>query len=330
MALTVRIPPALICIWAGFLGLAALSYRSAFHEPKRMSYVRPAAIDDSDPAASEAFQPKQLERAAAAIRAERFPPPVWSQLAPDPALRATHLPSDAPPFSAAQVAWGAELFRSSWSEDHAACVACHEPQWGFGSGRFDGPPALLDHLNRAEYRSAQGWQKWTDRITTALTHPDEAGWNSLAEAARALATRDTTFANADPQEIVTALAAFLAIQRSSKSAWDRSTSGDAQALTPLQSKGAELFFGPARCGECHPAPSFQGEATRSLRDLELRPPYGPRGGYETLGAFLQEHAAPEFREGEARAALAAFLRALQSERAWPFVPPHAPLTSEPK
>ncbi|MEZ5715152.1 MAG: cytochrome c peroxidase [Paracoccaceae bacterium] len=132
-------------------------------------------------------------------------------------------------------------------------------------------------------------------------------------------------------DIANAIAAFEAYEfRATDSAFDAFLSGRSRALTPPQTRGAELFYGKAGCSSCHSGP-FQtdhqfhaigmpqigpgkghgtpfadhGRAavtgdpadlyrfrTPSLRNVALTAPYGHSGAYATLDQVVRHHLSP--------------------------------------
>ncbi len=73
-------------------------------------------------------------------------------------------------------------------------------------------------------------------------------------------------------QIVNSIAAFVAIEwRSTDSPFDKYLSGDADALTPQQVDGMNLFFGEAGCSSCHSGPLLSDQGFHALG----LPPFGP-------------------------------------------------------
>ncbi|MEM9268993.1 MAG: cytochrome c peroxidase [Pseudomonadota bacterium] len=134
-------------------------------------------------------------------------------------------------------------------------------------------------------------------------------------------------------EIATALSDFINGEwRSFDSAYDRHLVGEA-ALTGAQSRGMELFFGPAGCADCHNGPLLtdhqfyalalphfgpgrtrlfdpvvrdvgrMGETDRledayrfrtpALRNVTLTAPYGHNGAYRSLEGIIRHHLQPQ-------------------------------------
>jgi len=137
-----------------------------------------------------------------------------------------------------------------------------------------------------------------------------------------------TFAHA-----ANAIAAFeVDAFRADNTPWDAFVAGEDGALSDAALRGADLFFGPARCVECHRGPAFSdfqahntavpqvgpgaghgpdgnddygregvtGDPrdryafrTTPLRNVELTAPYGHDGTFLTLESFIAHYANPE-------------------------------------
>jgi cytochrome c peroxidase len=89
-------------------------------------------------------------------------------------------------------------------------------------------------------------------------------YDAVVARLRAIPLYDTLFAAAYPgvlpesltiAHVANAIAAFIAARWStSGTAFDLYLAGDSLALNASERRGAELFFGQARCGECHRGP----------------------------------------------------------------------------
>lgn len=134
-------------------------------------------------------------------------------------------------------------------------------------------------------------------------------------------------------EIGNALGAFIASEwRNHDSPFDQYLAGDAEALTPSQKTGMELFYGKANCATCHAGPLMSdqgfhalalpafgpgktrrfdpqprdvgrmGESdlledaykfrTPMLRNVALTAPFGHNGAYPTLEGIVRHHLNP--------------------------------------
>lgn len=77
------------------------------------------------------------------------------------------------------------------------------------------------------------------------------------------------------------------------SPWDRYLKGDDDALTPVQKKGAKLFYGKARCSQCHAGPLMTDQKAHNIAVPQLGPGKEPDEPYD-LG-FYRETGNPEDR-----------------------------------
>lgn len=122
-------------------------------------------------------------------------------------------------------------------------------------------------------------------------------------------------AEVTPQRVLFALAVYQRTLVSDQSRWDDHLAGDPNALSSQELKGRDLFFGSAKCSECHSGQLLsdlkfhdigvrpdiedlgrgaitglledQGRfRTPSLRNVELRAPYFHNGSASSLGAVL--------------------------------------------
>jgi cytochrome c peroxidase len=118
-------------------------------------------------------------------------------------------------------------------------------------------------------------------------------------------------AAATTESTAAALAIFIRSLQSGDAPIDRFRAGDSTALSALQKEGREVFFGRARCANCHAGPSFTDEGfhntgvavrsgdsgrggvtgrvdqrgafrTPTLRDVSLTAPYMHDGSFGTL------------------------------------------------
>ena len=134
-------------------------------------------------------------------------------------------------------------------------------------------------------------------------------------------------------DIANAIAAFVTLEwRADHSAFDRYLRGEESAMEPVARVGMTLFYGKAKCGNCHSGPlqtdhrfhaiampqlgpgrtarfeSHQRDIGRmrvtgnaadayrfrtpSLRNVELTAPYGHSGAYSSLESVVRHHADP--------------------------------------
>ena len=183
-----------------------------------------------------------------------------------------------------------------------------------------------------------------NEVAGALHDRIDAVWPILAKRVRVIPEYGQmfveTFDDIDTAEEVTiahigeALAAFIAIEfRSDDSPFDAFLAGDETALTPMQRRGADLFYGKAGCADCHSGslltdqkfhalaiPPFGPGRTRrfdpytrdvgrmgetddladayrfrtpSLRNIALTAPYGHNGAYPDLEGIIRHHLDPQ-------------------------------------
>lgn len=172
----------------------------------------------------------------------------------------------------------------------------------------------------------------------------DAAWPILAKRVRVIPEYGKKFVEAfdnidTPQdvtivEIANALAAFQASEwQSFDSPFDQYLAGNADALSPAQKRGLDLFYGKARCSSCHSGkllsdqkfhalglPPFGPGRTRRfdpmvrdighmaesdrledayrfrtpmLRNVELTAPYGHNGAYPSLDGIVRHHLDPD-------------------------------------
>ena len=193
------------------------------------------------------------------------------------ALPAIVHPADNPT-SPAKVALGAQLFvdkRLSGS-GNMACQSCHFRNLGWTdalpfSRRDDGVVNIRHSptLYNVGYQTAWYW----DGRATTLEGQIIAGWRGqsgadpvkIAALLNTIPGYATQFqavfgAQATPDAVVKALAAYLRTKNSENSPWDRYESGDAKAVSADAVEGFALFMGKGRCATCH-APPFYGNST---------------------------------------------------------------------
>jgi cytochrome c peroxidase len=238
------------------------------------------------------------------------------------------------PMSAAKVDLGRRLFfepRLSVTGRHS-CASCHDPALAFTDGRAVAEGALGDRLPRAAmplanvaYSPALGW---ADPAITTLEqqmltpmfgeHPVELGLAAVEPALLAALRAEPAWrdrfaaafpADADPVSrinLVRAIATFERTLVSGRSAFDRYVFDDERgSMDGPARRGMALFYGRARCGDCHAGINFSGpvrsvatpEATGlfadnghsrgelrvpTLRNVALTAPYMHDGALATL------------------------------------------------
>lgn len=178
---------------------------------------------------------------------------------------------------AQRMALGRQLFNDpSLSVDGTVrCASCHVPDKGYTDGRavaigvygHAGTRNTPSLLNIAAAKESAFF--WDGRRTTLeqavldpLTNPVEMGLHDPTQLMQRIAQNDTyrtVFAQAFPQrgdsltpdEVGTALAAYIRSLTPPESAFDRYLHGNRAALNPRAQLGLALFQGKAGCAECH-------------------------------------------------------------------------------
>lgn len=225
---------------------------------------------------------------------------------------------------------------------------------GFGAGPFESPAgaalpgglpnvlaaqAMFPVVNRREMRGEPGDVDVFGNPNELAQYPDTAYreiWRAVMRRLLALPEYQALFAAAFPgtpaaqlgfQHAATAIAAFqMAALTATGSAFDRYLARDDAALTAREKRGALLFFGAARCAQCHNGPFLGGQSFANagvpqlgpgvgraapldhgfgevidqefyrfafrvapLRNVELTAPYMHNGAFATLEAVLDHY-----------------------------------------
>lgn len=205
--------------------------------------------------------------------AERAEPVVWPEIKGYEAMK---LPADNP-MTAAKVELGKQLFYDTRlsGDGSRSCYSCHLQEHGLTDGRPTAIGAYEVKLPRASptlwnigYHSEFYW----DGRSGSLEAQAKAAWSggnmgasgkdgrpSLEEICAWLNRLNgyrkqfqAVFgAEATPDHVVQALAAFERTLVSSPSAWIRFREGEETALSEEARRGSELFSGKAQCTNCH-------------------------------------------------------------------------------
>ncbi|KIP19427.1 cytochrome c family protein [Burkholderia sp. MSHR3999] len=193
------------------------------------------------------------------------------------ALRPTAHESPDASLLAQRIALGKQLFNDpSLSADGTVrCASCHMPEKSYTDGRAvavgayrragtRNTPSLLNIA--AANESTFFWDGRRTVLEQAvldpLTNPVEMGLHDQTELLQRIIHNRvyrTAFAQAfpgggdslTPNEVGTALAAYVHSLTSAESAFDRYRRGDRTALNPRAQLGLALFQGKAGCAECH-------------------------------------------------------------------------------
>ncbi|MCC1480411.1 cytochrome-c peroxidase [Roseibaca sp. Y0-43] len=138
--------------------------------------------------------------------------------------------------------------------------------------------ALFPVLSHAEMAGREGENEIATAVVEERIHGDDGAWALLAARIDALegyrGRFDAWRGQAAPvriDEIGNAIAAFIAHEfRADDTAFDRYLREE-QALSPGAGEGMRLFFGKARCAECHSGPLLSDQAFHAMGE----PPIGP-------------------------------------------------------
>jgi cytochrome c peroxidase len=181
--------------------------------------------------------------------------------------------------TAEKAALGRRLFFDpALSRDRSvACASCHRPERAFGdslrvsrgvegrTGTRNAPPLV----NRA-WEKSFFWDGRVDSLKEQALHPIQSPEEMdlpLDRLIRRL-NRDPTyreaFRRAFPQEaeavtpsgVARALASFVRTLQAGDAPFDRFRAGEVDAIPADARRGAQLFFGRARCTLCHAGPTF--------------------------------------------------------------------------
>ncbi|HEY7683008.1 MAG TPA: cytochrome c peroxidase [Gemmatimonadales bacterium] len=193
--------------------------------------------------------------------------------------------------------------------------------------------ALLPLVARVEMRG-----RGSDELATIPDSAPHAVFDAILARLRTIPGYDTLFAAAYPgtspgsitiAQMANAIAAFIADRWSTgETAFDRYLRGDTAALNDQALRGAVLFFGRARCSECHRGPLLSDQdfhntgipvlgpglpdvsadvgraavtglpddrfrfRTPPLRNVDLTAPYMHNGSYRTLEDVIRHYRDP--------------------------------------
>jgi cytochrome c peroxidase len=183
------------------------------------------------------------------------------------------------PVTAERVALGRKLFfdKRLSVDSSVSCATCHEPELGFtdreplaiGVREQRGTRRTPRLINRG-YGQVFFWDgramSLEQQVLKPIENPIEMDL-PLSEAVSRLAA-DPEYAAAFPlalggppaeETLAQALAGYVRSIVSGDSAYDRYVAGEADALTPQQKRGLDLFRGKAACSVCHLGPNLTDE-----------------------------------------------------------------------
>ena len=214
------------------------------------------------------------------------------------------------PLGAAKIALGEALFFDPNLSrcGTLACASCHLPEHGFSSpyqvspgcdgarGRRRAPTlynvAYQDHyfwdgrVQSLEQQAllpvvtpAELGNVWDVVLTYLTTGRHSPTGQEYPQARVFYAEYFAEVFNGDitPVTVSRALAAYERTILTRDAAFDRWLAGDDAALTPVQKRGAERFFGRANCAVCHPPPLFTDDRFHNTAT--------PQAGFETPYLF---------------------------------------------
>ena len=223
-------------------------------------------------------------------------------------------PADNPP-SPARIALGKRLFEDKElsSTGTVACASCHDPRLSFSDGEPRGKgitgKRLVRHtpsLWNVAFSPLLFWDgraaSLEEQVRFPVEHPDEMG-DTLDNAVHRFARHESyerDFAAAFPDDptissrtIARALAAYERTLVSPPTRFDRWVAGDAEALSPSEISGLQLFAGKGRCISCHTGFAF---TDRNFYDIGLPGADKGRGKEIDLRAADYAFKTPTLRE----------------------------------
>lgn len=164
------------------------------------------------------------------------------------------------------------------SDGTVSCASCHQPEHAFADPR---PVSLGVHQRKGVRNAPTVLNKdrarrffWDGRAASLeeqargpLLHPNEMGNDRghlearLAQIPEYRPLFEKAFGPGPVtlERITQAIAAYERTLARRDSPFDRWVQGDKSALTPLQEKGRDLFFGKAACSQCHSGADFTNE-----------------------------------------------------------------------
>ncbi|MDX1452650.1 MAG: cytochrome c peroxidase, partial [Oleiphilaceae bacterium] len=167
-------------------------------------------------------------------------------------------------------------------ERTTSCATCHDPSKTFtdglpiaqGNEPTDEGERNTPMLQNRLFSSFQGWGGLSATLDTQALDPIQAAHEMnlpISEALQRLRTEgdyaarfQQVFGEApNAQNLPQALASFQAIQFSPKTRVDEYLEGNRSVLNASERRGANLFFGDARCSGCHAGANFTDESFRN-------------------------------------------------------------------
>ena len=209
------------------------------------------------------------------------------------------------PMTVENVALGRALFsdRRLSADGSIACASCHHPGRAFADGRpvavgiegrrgIRNVPALI---NRG-YGRAFSWDgrhlSLEAQVLAPIRGPKRDGF---------LVGRGSGARGPHPDAMGAALASYVRSILSGGSRFDRFTSGDREALSPVERQGLQIFRGKGNCTACHVGPNFSDERTHNTgvawRAGRLTDPGAGGGAFKTPTLREIARTAPYMHDG---------------------------------
>lgn len=168
--------------------------------------------------------------------------------------------------------------------------------------------AMFPVTSAAEMAGQKGENEVADAASLNNAAGENGVWALLADRLREIPEYVRLFEAAYPGEVrgaeevtfvraANAIAAFEAVVfRSDESAFDHYLRGAEEAMTPTAVRGAELFYGRARCADCH---SGKFQTDHGFHAIAM-PQIGPGKGHGQDGSYWRESGHQGFLEDQGR------------------------------
>jgi cytochrome c peroxidase len=209
------------------------------------------------------------------------------------------------PLTVEKIDLGRQLFNDvRLSRDGTiACSTCHDPARAFSveqpvavgvggrTGRRNAPALINRGYGRTFFWDARS-TTLEAQVVEPIQDPNEMDL-TLDEATSRTGLESRTIANA--------LASYIRTILSGNAPYDRYVNGDADALTPEQKAGLQLFRGKGNCTACHIGPNLSDERLHntgvSWRDGRLTDVGAGRGEFKTATLREVARTAPYMHDG---------------------------------
>lgn len=216
------------------------------------------------------------------------------------------------------------LSGSNW----ISCATCHNPALGWSDALpralGNGQKELGRHspsIINSGYFTAQFWDGRAKTLEEQALGPIQAAGEMnqklgpLIKELKAIPGYVLLFEKAfgasgiDAKNIARAIATFERSVVSKNSPYDRYWAGDKSAMSPAATRGMNLFFGKAKCNNCHKGPAFTDSDFHHIRDIQKGPlqedagrfnvtkDENDRGNFKTPGLRDVSSAAPYMHDG---------------------------------